>query len=346
MIDFNDFKTYITVKSGLKPNSIRHALSRIKIFLNWLKENKKELNQKSTEEFFIFLKNKTTNNNTLNTYVYALRQLRNYLFHRGILNNFFEGIRSFKKYQPPVLILSEKEVEKIINADTTSKKYKGEKIEKLQFTLQTLRMFLAYTGCRFEEAASLEVKSVDLENQKAVLYYTKNSEPRNVYLIGPLVKRIKKLIENKKPNELVFQNLRGKKIYATDFSKDLKKAALKAGIKKRVHAHIFRHTYGTLLYLSTRDVALVKEVLGHKDIKSTMTYVHIADEVVKEGMLYRHPFAYRHIPPKNYIEIIKKAIEQFKLTEDKRFDYLKVLKTINDFIYGLNEAVLPNLRNI
>lgn len=346
MIDLKDFEIYITTKSGLQRNSIRHSLSRTKIFLNWLKENKKSLNKKSTEEFFYYLKLKTNNNNTLNTYIHALRHLRNYLFHRGILNDFFDGFKSLKKYRPPVIILSEKEVEKIINANTIPKGYKGPKIEWLQYNYQTLRMFLAYTGCRLEEAISLEVKSVDLENKKAILRYTKNDNPRNVYLITPLVKRLKKLIENKKPEDLVFTNLRGKRIIATDFSDDLKKATKKVGIQKRVHPHLFRHTYGTFLYTATRDIALVKEVLGHKDITSTMVYIHIADEIVKEGMLHRHPFAYKHSNPIELIKIIEETIKKYRLENDKRFDFEKIKKAINDFSTSLYQALLPEYRKI
>lgn len=345
-VDLKDFEIYITTKSQLKGNSIRNCLSRVKIFINWLKENKKELNRKSTEEFFYHLRKKTNNNNTLNTYIHALRHLRNYLINRGILNDFFEGFKSLKKYRPPIIILSEEEVEKIINANTIPKGYKGPKIEWLQYNYQTLRMFLAYTGCRLEEAISLEVKSVDLENKKAILRYTKNDEPRNVYLVSPLAKRLKKLIEGKKPEDLVFTNLRGKKVIPQDFIDDLKKAAKIAGITKRVYPHLFRHTYGTLLYVSTRDIALVKEVLGHKDITSTMVYVHIADEIVKEGMLHRHPFAHKYSNPVDLIRIIEESIKKYKLESDKRFDFEKVKKAINDFSLGLYNALLPEYRKI
>lgn len=346
MIDLKDFEIYITTKSGLQRNSIRHCISRVKIFINWLVSNNKRLCKQSTEDFFYQLRQKTNNNNTFNTYIHALRHLRNYLFHRGVMNDFFEGFKSFKRTRPPVIILSEKEVEKIININTIPKKYKGPKIEWLQYNYQTLRMFLAYSGCRLEEAISLQVQSLDLENKRAILRYTKNDEPRNVYLVQPLIKRLRRLIQNKKPEDLVFNNSRGKKIHPQDFINDLKKAAKKAGITKRVYPHLFRHTYGTLLYIATRDIALVKEVLGHKDIKSTTVYVHIADEIVKEGMLLRHPFAYKYSNPVDLIKIIEEQIKKYKLDTDKRFDFEKLKMALTEFSLALYNSILPQYRKL
>jgi len=163
-----DFERYISTKTPLSKNSIRHCLSRHKIFLLWLKSHNKELSKESAEEFFYDLKQQGRNNNTLNTYVFALRQYHNYLNDRGVKNDFFDGFKSFKKYRPPIFILTQEEVEKIINTNTL-KKSRSDRLEWHQFVLKTFRMFLAYTGCRYEEGASLPVKNLDITNGKVVL---------------------------------------------------------------------------------------------------------------------------------------------------------------------------------
>ena len=334
-----DFERYISTKTPLSKNSIRHCLSRHKIFLLWLKSHNKELSKESAEEFFYDLKQQGRNNNTLNTYVFALRQYHNYLNDRGVKNDFFDGFKSFKKYRPPIFILTQEEVEKIINTNTLKKSH-SDRLEWHQFVLKTFRMFLAYTGCRYEEAASLPVKNLDITNGKVVLDHTKNGTSRNLYITTPLTTRLQKLIEGKEKTDFVFTNLRGKKLYAQDFSKDLRYAAQLAGVTKRVHPHLFRHTYGTNLYLATKDLGLVQLVLGHKDIKSTMIYIHIADEFVKKGML-RHPFIRSQVDPKVFINAVEEAIKNFKLDEDPRFDYLTVKNAINEFSSKLYESLKP-----
>lgn len=48
--------------------------------------------------------------------------------------------------------------------------------------------------------------------------------------------------------------------------------------------HDLRHTAGTWTLRRTRNLALVKKMLGHKDIKSTLRYAHVLDEDLRAGM--------------------------------------------------------------
>lgn len=340
--DEKDFERYVTTKSNLRsPNSRRHCLSRYRIFIRWLKDNKKEITKDSVEEFLYQLSQKRSNNNTLNTYISSLRQLSFYFKDRGIITNAFEGVHSYPKYRPAIIILSQDEVEKIIYANTL-KKSRSDRLEWHQFILQTFRMYLAYTGCRFDESASLKIKYVDLANNKIIIPsdITKNKQSRTLFITEPLVSRLKTLIAGRSEDDLVFRNLMGKKMYAQDFSKDLRYAAKLAGVTKRVHPHLFRHTYGTFLYMATEDIGLVQVVLGHKDIKSTMIYIHIASEFIKRGM-FRHPFVRGKVDPKEFIKAVEEAIKNFKLEEDPRFDYLSVKNAVNEFSSRLYQSLGP-----
>ena len=60
-------------------------------------------------------------------------------------------------------------------------------------------------------------------------------------------------------------------------SKRLKAAALEAGITKRIYPHLLRHSFATHLLEQGTDIKIVKELMGHNNIKTTERYVHIAD---------------------------------------------------------------------
>lgn len=67
-------------------------------------------------------------------------------------------------------------------------------------------------------------------------------------------------------------------LYEKNVGRAIKNAARMVGIDKRVSSHTMRHSFATHLLESGYDIRTLQELLGHKDVSTTMIYTHVLNK--------------------------------------------------------------------
>ena len=81
-----------------------------------------------------------------------------------------------------------------------------------------------------------------------------------------------------RPKEFLFEGEYGGQHSIRSVQAVFKNARTKAKIRKEIGIHGLRHSYATHLHELGTDIALIRQLLGHNDIKTTMIYTHVSQQ--------------------------------------------------------------------
>ena len=129
------------------------------------------------------------------------------------------------------------------------------------------------TGMRKSEILHLTWDRVDMLNRVILLDTTKNGERRELPINQTLYNALSSITRHIKCDHVFYNPETLKPFY------DLKKSFAAALRKSKIlnfRFHDLRHTFASWLVMGGVDLTTVKELLGHKDVKMTLRYSHLA----------------------------------------------------------------------
>lgn len=220
----------------------------------------------------------------------ALRGLARHLLRQGLLTQDpTEVVESPRPPRPlPRTLPVERAAALVESPDTTTPRGVRDR---------ALLEVLYATGMRASECLGLRLEDVNL----AAGYVTctgKGRKQRLVPLGAEAARWIERYLREVRPREVrrrdsgrLFVNPRGGPLSRQSLWAIVRRAAVRAGLGRRVSPHVLRHSFASHLLEGGADLRAVQAMLGHADIGTTQIYTHLPSPVVRR--LYRalHPRA-------------------------------------------------------
>ncbi|MDD5362896.1 MAG: site-specific tyrosine recombinase XerD [Ignavibacteria bacterium] len=293
------FLNHLRLEKALSENTISNYSLDIRFFINYLTEKKKVTDAKSISE------------GVIENYIFYLRNLKNkkddYYSVKSI-NRYISSIKSFFKFLASEKII-DKNPSEIIETPKISRNLPqvltiGEidSILKLTDNSDVLELrdraimeTMYASGLRVSEVVNLILPNIFFD-EGILRIFGKGSKERIVPIGSSALQYINKYLEKSRPylrkpysEDTVFLNHRGRKLTRMAIWNIISKYAKKAGIKKQIHPHTFRHSFATHLLEGGADIRIIQEMLGHSDISTTQIYTHIDREYLIEVHKTFHP---------------------------------------------------------
>jgi site-specific recombinase XerD len=134
-------------------------------------------------------------------------------------------------------------------------------------------------GLRISEVLDLKVNQLNYKKGEICIFAQKGQKERISLLAENLIAWLKEYIEEYKPKDYLFEGATGGRYSETSVGKILKKALNLAGIDENASNHWLRHSFATDLLEHGTDIRYIQDLLGHKDIKTTLRYAHVSDNM-------------------------------------------------------------------
>ena len=182
---------------------------------------------------------------------------------------------SIKKITSTCVYLNEEELAQLVALYNT-----GELEYKLHKTLEFF-LFMCFSSLHVGDAKKLQLEQFSEDHFTYFRMKLRNSkpEPIQIPISDPLKNLLSKIVGTRKKGPL-FEVIQADQT----MNRNLKDIAAIAEIDKPITHKVGRHTFATIYLRHTKDLAALKELLGHSDMKETLVYAHVMDESKREGV--------------------------------------------------------------
>lgn len=227
----------------------------------------------------------------------SIRALFKYLYNTdAISQNVASKVSMPKMHDKNIVRLNKDEVNALLNSAESASEFESEHRNKYNQNTKIRDSAILYlllgTGIRVSECVGLDVFDVDL-NMKSFIVTRKGGNKDVLYFsdeirdaLSAYISERENLLRLKNINteNALFLSMQNKRISVRAVENVVKKYTATVNPLKSVSPHKLRSTYGTALYRETKDIYVVAEVLGHRDVNTTKKhYAALSEDIKKDA---------------------------------------------------------------
>jgi integrase/recombinase XerD len=287
-----NFETYLRLEKSLSENSIQAYLNDIgkleKFFTDaGLEKSPAEVTYAELKEFIGWYGAENSNTRTQSRVLSGIRAFFRFLLIEGEINdNPSTLIESPKTGLKLPQVLSVAEIDMIISVIDLSRP-EGHRNKAIIETLY---------GCGLRVSELVNLHLTDIHRDEGFVVVTgKGNKQRMVPVSDKALKEIdlymtgRRRLPKIEDENIVFLNRRGRGLTRAMIFTIIKDLAARAGIRKKISPHTFRHSFATHMVEAGADLRAVQEMLGHESILTTEIYTHIDRSYLRDTLIMFHP---------------------------------------------------------
>jgi len=291
---FNKYINYLEVERNASPYTVRNYTTDLLDFFQFLRTKRigslKDVDKHVLRDYLSHLMEQGFVKASIARKLSAIRSLYRYLLREGMIATSPAATTSSPKLDRRLpSFLTIEEVVRLLNAPDLSTP-QGQRDRALMELLYA-------SGLRVSELVSLNLEQVNLDSGE-IRVWGKGAKERMVLMGKPAVEALTAYLSQGRPKLLgkrvssaLFLNRSGERLIERRVQRILEKYANIAGLDKRVHPHLLRHTFATHLLDGGADLRVVQELLGHANLSSTQIYTHVTKSQARKVYLSAHPLA-------------------------------------------------------
>jgi len=291
---FNKYRNYLEAERNASRYTVRNYTTDLSGFFNFLKgkgiSSLKEVDRHVLRDYLSHLMEQGIVKASIARKLSAIRSFYRYLLREKIISTNPVATTSSPKL--------DKRLPSFLTPEETVRLLEAPDLSTPQGLRDRALMELLYaSGIRVSELVNLDVGQVNL-NTNEIRVWGKGSKERMVLMGQPAAAALTAYLNQGRPKLLgekrssaLFVNRYGGRLIERRVQRILEKYTNIAGISKRVHPHMLRHTFATHLLDGGAGLRVVQELLGHANLSSTQIYTHVTKSQAKKVYLAAHPMA-------------------------------------------------------